>query len=697
MKNRRIIWILAALGTLLLQQIPAWGQVAREVKWLRTGSLRHYISNIGAEVEIGRTGRETEQVDGLAWPAQFRYQDNLVGKAMWIGTTNYNDPYLGKTIAHKVVSVGPKYQHVDLESEMMPVEFRMIGRFAAPTVVVDGVRATDNDLNDVIDEIDPELLPDRMVINKLNTSIGLTVTRKAMQFAQENHDNYIVYDYIVKNTGIVDLKGTRVDKTLTDVILYFLYRYSAGWEAFKLNWAPINNISWGRNIMNQVVGTNPAAAGFEFRGAYSWYGLHSQSIDPLNSWGCPNWTDGRLGAVQYMGSVILHADTAPANPADDPSQPRTTRYIGSDTAPIALDQYNTALMTAKYAAMSAGHAGKTHADEVGSGFADIWGTDGGGYSQSQGFGPYTLAPGDSIHIVLAEGVAGLQRDKTMEVGANWFSDAKPFTLPGGGTTDDKNVYKNSWVQTGKDSILQTFRRALANYGKAYRIPQPPPPPSVFEVNSGGDRIQLSWSGTAESWPNFDGYEIWRAVGRPDTTYERIFSCTRDNAVNQYDDTKAARGLQYYYYLVSKDDGSTNDIHPGVPLRSSRFYTMTNQPAYLRRPAGETLDDVKDAAGNIVKAGIRVVPNPFHIRARDIQFGKEAPDQIAFYNLPPVCTIKIYNENGDLIDTIEHDDGSGDELWYSTTEFNQIIVSGIYIAYFVTPEGASTYRKFIVIR
>jgi hypothetical protein len=66
-------------------------------------------------------------------------------------------------------------------------------------------------------------------------------------------------------------------------------------------------------------------------------------------------------------------------------------------------------------------------------------------------------------------------------------------------------------------------------------------------------------------------------------------------------------------------------------------------------------------------------------------------------LPAVCTIRIYTERGDLVKTIEHTDGSGDELWDSTTSYRQVIVSGVYIAVFTTPDGKSAMRKFIVIR
>jgi hypothetical protein len=113
--------------------------------------------------------------------------------------------------------------------------------------------------------------------------------------------------------------------------------------------------------------------------------------------------------------------------------------------------------------------------------------------------------------------------------------------------------------------------------------------------------------------------------------------------------------------------------------------MTNEPAFLRRQAAKSLSE------------IRVVPNPFHIRARERQFGIDAPDRIAFFGLPPQCTIKIYTERGDLIETLYHTDGSGDELWDSLTSSRQVVVSGLYVAVFETPSGESISRKFIVIR
>jgi hypothetical protein len=79
-------------------------------------------------------------------------------------------------------------------------------------------------------------------------------------------------------------------------------------------------------------------------------------------------------------------------------------------------------------------------------------------------------------------------------------------------------------------------------------------------------------------------------------------------------------------------------------------------------------------------------------------------KLMFVNLTPVCTIKIYNESGDLIRTLEHTSGSGGEAWadatqqnYLTTDSGQMVVSGLYIANITTPEGETKNVKFVIVR
>ena len=83
----------------------------------------------------------------------------------------------------------------------------------------------------------------------------------------------------------------------------------------------------------------------------------------------------------------------------------------------------------------------------------------------------------------------------------------------------------------------------------------------------------------------------------------------------------------------------------------------------------------------------------------ITFGYTDQRDITFYNLPPFCTIKIFTENGDLVQTLYHNDPSrsGTFFWDMLTSSQQVINSGVYIAVFQKPDGEISYQKFIVVR
>jgi hypothetical protein len=670
-----------------------------EIKWIRVGDLRQWFTNAGMEIEYGLIPRamaqDTQQSDDMMWEALYYRTDTKVSRGLWIGATNFADPVSGVTYPFKVVQAGPRF--VNTLINFMPTVFKMTGLFQHPTVTVDGADGTDNTLDDMVDDIVPGQPADRILTNVTNTNIGIECSRTIYGSSQQNHDNYHIYEFVFKNTGVVDNKGRKVEQKLTGVIFSFVNRYAPGHAGRIGGWSPNANVGWGKNTVYQVIGQNPADQAFEMRALYAWYAPHSAATLGYESdWGEPNTrSPGPLGAPGFCGVVTLHADKSPGDPADDLEQPKNTQFWDADGAIMGpIDSYNMSQMTSQYAAMSAGHPSATHAAVVGNQFGNNWGKGIGGPCQLFGYGPYTMEPGDSIRIVMAEGVAGIPRRKSIEVGTNWYNNASPFTMPNGSTTTDRNAYKRAWVWTAEDSILDMFRRAIRRFNtmEKYRqglVPEdslcePPPPPESFTVTSSGDKIVLEWAENAASWPAFDGYQIFRSVGRPDTLYDLLFSCNKGDVVHKYNDTSAKRGFNYYYYIVTKDNGSRNDLFPGVPLVSSKFYTVTNQAAYLRRPAVLSALD-----------SIRVVPNPFHIGARSIQF--DQPDRIAFFGLPPKCTIKIYTERGDLIEKLDHTNLSGDELWESVTASRQVVVSGLYIAVFETPDGQKTYRKFVIIR
>ncbi|MCJ7554208.1 MAG: hypothetical protein MUO34_10030, partial [Ignavibacteriaceae bacterium] len=298
--------------------------------------------------------------------------------------------------------------------------------------------------------------------------------------------------------------------------------------------------------------------------------------------------------------------------------------------------------------------------------ANIYGDGGGGTSYNIAYGPYTLAFGESIRIVVAEAAAGMSRAEQIRLGRLY----KDHVI-------DDYTKNTEVINQGRDSLFKTFRNAITNFQSGWNIPQPPRPPVTFDVNSGGDRISLSWT-IDGSDPNPPvGFKIYRALGDYFRDYELIATLGAGEA--SYNDLTLVRGFNYFYYMVCVgSDG----------LESGRYYTQTYDPANLRRPAGKSLSD------------IRIVPNPFIVNSPgQLAFpGSLDYDKIAFYNIPGECTISIYTELGELIKTIEHIDGSGDEFWHSVTSSNQIVVSGIYIAVITDNNtGEKHIAKFAVIR
>jgi hypothetical protein len=698
-----LITLYSVLGIIDLQQAQAQvkGSESQQIKWLSTSALRSWFSNMGAEGEYFRRDRTTyinvDQIDGLCWPNEFnvRMKGVKAAKALWIGTTNYFDPDSNITYPYKVVCIGK--DAVYSGTEVFADELTLSGKFPHPNVYVDGVSASARNSDDAVDRVDNTQIADRIITNKFHTSIGLSVTRKILSFSQQYHNNYYIYEYTFKNTGILDESGQpKINTTLTGVIFYMQSRLAfpgVSYNGLGLTgaggWAPATS-SWGRNTINDVMRIDSSNPG-EFRANISYYGPISSTPygSPSGDIGLPgpnqiNVTE--LAGYEFAGTVVLHADKAADDPTDDITQPTTTMYVGADNSVdrnASPTQYNANLMAQKYTQfMAVGHGSATIADQVGkdangwpTGYGNTFGTDAGGYMGTQGFGPYTLAPGDSVRIVVAEAVAGINWNKACEVAKNWFAVRNgtgnpqlvlPAGYKNGATTTDANEYKNAWVFSGKDSLFQAFRRALANYNSNYTIPQPPPPPDTFMVMRESDRIKISWSKSAESSPHFDGYRLYRSLGKTDTTYDLILDCGRStgNLVNSYDDQSAIRDSNYYYYIQSKDNGTTNhggttlNIPAGEPLVSSKYYTMTNSPS-IPTSVAENKADIP-----AVFSLRQNFPNPFN------------PSTTIYYGLPSRSTVRlvIYNVLGQIVSELVNSEQSAG---WNQTVWNANAASGLY--------------------
>jgi len=717
-RNKTIKLIFVLLMLVLAVSVSAQVQ-STDRRDIRIGSLQSMVSAYGSERAWNNIYYE-----GLKWPALYPYQDNAVIQRAWIACKDFTDEG-GKSWSHYGFPLTAGYVSVAL----FPTKLYQTAKFEMPTVYVDGNNITSPYVADV-DSINPDQVPDRVVTNVVHSLMGLTMTRRYIAFSQQYHQNYFIREYTFTNTGNTDYdEDAELNGTLYGVRISWGIRYSVCREGSnnidgpqswgQHSWATIRGEDYEQHATETITEADPIKQWI--RCGFSWAGQAAKNA--FDNLGGPEIRKaGRLTAPQFAGLAVLHVDKGPGDHSDDVNQPAVMGWHAGDTYPSVVDVSinQAAKMTELYAMMSGlpynglGGNWERFDEKYMALKPDPWlvHNDGGGTNVWVAYGPYDLAPGESIRIIEAEGVSGLNRQMCELVGKNWkkgydnSSYQGPYTMPDGSTTSNKDTYKNAWFYTGKDSILMTFSRAKRNFDSDYQIPQPPLPPPLVEIKSGGDKITLTWTPSpSESDADFGGYKVFRAIGKPDTTYEMIFACGKntDNPqiANLFEDRSAERQQAYYYYVSAFNDGSNNTgnlANPTGELQSSMFYTRTTEPAYLLRQAGSSL------------SRIRVVPNPYNVTAQKLQYVNQ-PQKLAFLDVPAYCSIKIFTESGELIRTLDHTDGSGDQSWDLLTTSRQTVVSGVYIAVIeVTKDwydpqssqllyksGEQAIRKFVIIR
>ncbi|MBU0475526.1 MAG: hypothetical protein KKF62_15360 [Bacteroidetes bacterium] len=722
MKNNIIKMFLILLSVIII--IPLNnnnGQGLGKVeKWLNVGSFHNWYSSIGGEREEDHPAAPKYiQLWGWQWPAFYTRQDQQAAKGLWIGTRNYTDPQANNTkFDYKVVHCGPRPQ-TGGESEFFPIEFKHYAKFKPTEVRVDDALTGYPGQEVNIDIIDPNLISDQMIYNYVNTQIGMSMKRKIYQFSNPYYDNFHVIEYTFINTGNIDADEEieRTSGDLEDVYFYFQNRMGFVQET---NYLFGSETQYGANTLNNEVGPYAAGGNEDLRYSYAWHGYWSGFKGGYNNVGGPIWhpgtsgstqrindadTVGRLGCAQFAGTLTLFAQNGIDPTIDDPLQPSTTGYESSDAdLNYNSDVFDGGQMQKRYAWMVKGHPAQSHADWITGGDYVNSTTIGGdksantaGYSYVNGYGPYQVAYGDSVKLILVEGSSGLSRDESIRIG-------KQF-MKGQISVADKNIA----VLGGQDSLKVSFERAMDAYKNGWNIPQAPYPPKSFYVNSRGGKIDLEWT-TYDEGPVVNGFEIYRNTLLPVegyasnewfSKYEKLIYEINGSDTNYvfpadlraFADTTSRQDIAYYYYIVSIGDdvasNSTLNI-PAYTLKSNRAYTQSYFPAYKNRPG---LPDITSK--------VRAYPNPYIIAASDNwMFGSNSAERnrIFFDNLSGLCTIDIYTELGELIRKIEHTNGGGSHHWDLRTSSNQLIVSGIYIAVITDSKtGNREIVKFSIIR
>lgn len=615
------------------------------------------------------------------WDANMRKLGTVAGCKDWTGPNGVNYPYwtsgMYRTYHYEYLEYWMPW--TDL-TQNFPVTQKEIQRWAPPNVIVNGVNIIPDGGDNYLQihdnaEIDPSLVTERCVESIWDYSMGVTYTRRAYAYSNRKHQDYILWHLNFKNTGRMHKTPTVLsDQTIND---FFWAQTGNPWNS-----RAGRDFSYGQGKDDEVGEfITPFADERRFYLFYDGDNPNSAERDWADPSKDSRWI--RLLSPAWIVYGALRADKSATDESTDLTQPKALK-IGHERnydlgKKVGTMQEQYEMLFEKDGTYSDWPLDTPHRDVE----AAI--TRPSGYT---GFGPYTMGPGEDFNLDFVWAAGGLSMAECRRLGA----EVQKTNCTGPILDEVEQLFK-----TGRDSVMKTMALAEWNINGSkpsgrskYDVPDAPRPPANFSVRSDGPQIALEWTDESETEPDFDtqtndfaGYRIYKAIGARDSVYHVIY----DGTNRSYVDTDVAPGFQYFYYLIAYDDGSQNWEDPGVSLESGRFYCWTGwapegiQPAVAPVTVEAALDD------------IRVVPNPYSAS------GKTFPgelDKILFTGLPAKCTITIFTTNGDFVHEIEHTDGSGNEAWDLRTEFNQYIVSDVYI-YTVKSDIGDHVGKFIVIR
>ncbi|HKJ67072.1 MAG TPA: hypothetical protein VKA68_03895, partial [bacterium] len=280
-------------------------------KWIRVGNYQTKVVDSGDQGESSGEGTFAYYYIHNFTYSMIDHAGFQIGVSEW---TDEND----NTWDVKISGAG--HGSADELHNTIPVPddegitVRRYYRHQPPDIVVDGL-PTNEPFPQTGDEVNPDAIPgtaDIMVESWINTSMGLTIHQRALAWSQKNHDDYIIFDWVLENTGNIDEDAEieLPDQTLHD--LYFLRA---------------NNFRTGASRpWNSAYGERPDDS---LRISYA-YPQRSRGAD-YDDLGRPNRSTGEMDRYHYIGEATLHADMSATNQTDDPSQPQMT---GAQTAEL---------------------------------------------------------------------------------------------------------------------------------------------------------------------------------------------------------------------------------------------------------------------------------------------------------------------------------------------------------------------------
>ncbi len=247
--------------------------------------------------------------------------------------------------------------------------------------------------------------------------------------------------------------------------------------------------------------------------------------------------------------------------------------------------------------------------------------------------------------------------------------------------------------TGELGNLVKTADAVKLFYELGELAKGPENPNIT-LTPGDGSVTISWDAVpAPPNPNIEiaQYRVYRAFNAAAQDYDllKTIEATGQSSFS-YTDSSAnlINGWKVYYTVAVLDrlSGELGDLlGSGVQARAPIF-SLANVVV----PRSDAL-----ALGDRQTLKIRVVPNPFMAQAAwDISATEK---RVQFINLPGRCTIRVFTLSGNLVNVVQHTDGSGTANYNLRNRFGEPIASGIYYYVVTDPGGKKDTGKFIVVQ
>jgi hypothetical protein len=177
---------------------------------------------------------------------------------------------------------------------------------------------------------------------------------------------------------------------------------------------------------------------------------------------------------------------------------------------------------------------------------------------------------------------------------------------------------------------------------------------------------------------------------------------RDRIIFREPSTTGPEVYSWTFYLQDTPDST---LGTRLPHAGDKIDIRLNKPflkydAYRFTSIGQKIDPAK-AVSDL--DNIKVVPNPYVAsaiwEAKNPYNSGRGPRSLHFTHLPAKCTIRIFTVNGELVNTIYHDNNltNGTENWDMLSKDKLSIAYGIYVFQIDAPGIGSKIGKFAVIK